>query len=211
MGKVERGERRVTNDEMLGLSYALQTSIAALMSPADDDQIVDLPSGEQLPVESVQLLAHGYNDGVVQWDGDVPVFSRPGPDKPPWIVEPAFAEAVTQSRRRQAWEALSAEAKAQLRNRETSNAALIAGADLPPAEGEDLQPVVAAIVTSDRASWSAAVTTASRRGRSSRASRSLGEQPGGHRDPRGQGGDRAAGRGRRGASASGCTRRPAAR
>lgn len=74
MGKVMRSERRVLSEEMLALALALETSIAALMAPAYDDKIVDLPSGETVSVTSVRLSARGFNDGAVRWEGDVPVF-----------------------------------------------------------------------------------------------------------------------------------------
>ena len=49
MGKIERAERRITAEEVLGLAYALETSIAALMAPEDGDQVVDFPSGATIP------------------------------------------------------------------------------------------------------------------------------------------------------------------
>lgn len=82
MGKVERGERRVTTEEMLALALALETSIAALMAPTDEDKIIGLPSGETVTVTSVwQSARWASNDGEVRWEGDVPVFEprAPGP------------------------------------------------------------------------------------------------------------------------------------
>src|SRR5436190_22083311 len=38
LGKIERGERRLFTEEMLGLAYALETSIEALMAPATDER-----------------------------------------------------------------------------------------------------------------------------------------------------------------------------
>ena len=78
MGKIERGERRVTTDEVLGLACALETTVGALMTPRDEDRIVAFPSGETVSVQSVRLSvrAHYQEPPVVSWEGDVPVFSQ---------------------------------------------------------------------------------------------------------------------------------------
>jgi hypothetical protein len=76
MGKVERGERRVTAEEVFALSLALETTIAALMEPKEEDKVIDLPSGGALAVEVVRFSAAGkILHGAVQWDGDQPMFS----------------------------------------------------------------------------------------------------------------------------------------
>jgi transcriptional regulator with XRE-family HTH domain len=86
MGKVERGERRVTGEEMIALALALETTIAALMAPRDEDGAVELRSGARLPVEVVRLSAVGkIVDGAVRWDGDEPVFSAQ--EHPPVVVD----------------------------------------------------------------------------------------------------------------------------
>jgi 8-oxo-dGTP pyrophosphatase MutT (NUDIX family) len=111
MGNVERGERRVMAEEIFGLAVALQTTIAALMSPVLDDRVVEFPSGQPVSVWSVQQLLHGMNVGLVAWkeNGAEPVF---------FTVEAANM------------------AEAELRRRTI--------------ESEQQQPVIAAIVTSDR-------------------------------------------------------------
>jgi 8-oxo-dGTP diphosphatase len=112
MGNVERGERRVTAEEIFGLAVALETTIAALMSPLPDDKVVEFPSApEPVTVWSVQQLVHGMNVGLVAWrrGGAEPVYQ---------LVEPANM------------------AEAELRRRAI--------------ESERQQPVIAAIVTSDR-------------------------------------------------------------
>lgn len=111
MGNVERGERRVMAEEIFGLAVALQTTIAALMSPVPDDKVVEFPSSPPVSVWSVQQLLHGMNVGLVAWkeNGAEPVFQ---------LVEPANM------------------AEAELRRRTI--------------ESEQQQPVIAAIVTSDR-------------------------------------------------------------
>lgn len=84
MGKVERGERRVTADEVLALSLALETSISSLVAAKDEDEAVEFPSGAQISVLYVRMSAVGrLIHGTVQWEGDVPV-----------ILEPDYAPAV---------------------------------------------------------------------------------------------------------------------
>lgn len=82
VGSTERGRRRPTAEEILGLAYALQTTIGALMAPRDEDKTVDFPSGEPIPVRSVQLSAQGQILDAVWWDDDKPVFPR-GKDASP--------------------------------------------------------------------------------------------------------------------------------
>lgn len=77
IGKVERGERRIAADEILGLSVVLGTSIAALMAPANEDKVVDLPSGEELSVAAVQMLARGLSDIGVTWHGNKHTLNAP--------------------------------------------------------------------------------------------------------------------------------------
>lgn len=74
VASVEKGRRRVSAEEILGLAVATETSIGALMAPAVDDKIVDLAPGKTLLVSSVRQSARGFNDGSVRWDGDIPVF-----------------------------------------------------------------------------------------------------------------------------------------
>jgi len=74
VGSTERGRRRPTAEEIFALSYALQTSITALMAPAAEDQLVGLPSGATVDAASVYRSASGMNDGAIGWDGDEPVW-----------------------------------------------------------------------------------------------------------------------------------------
>ncbi|HEY2552422.1 MAG TPA: helix-turn-helix transcriptional regulator [Streptosporangiaceae bacterium] len=68
MGNVERGERRVSAEEVLGLAHALQTTVAALMNPIPDDKVVDFPNGAAVSVWSVQqMICPGLNVGQVAW------------------------------------------------------------------------------------------------------------------------------------------------
>ena len=54
VGNVEKGKRRVTADEIFALSYALETSVAALMMPTEDDRGVEFPSGHSVGVTSAR-------------------------------------------------------------------------------------------------------------------------------------------------------------
>ena len=75
VANVEKGRRRLTAEEVLGLAYALETSMAALIAPATDDKIVDFPSGAEITVSSVRQSARGFNDGSLRWEGNVPVIT----------------------------------------------------------------------------------------------------------------------------------------
>lgn len=74
----EGGRRRITVSEMLGLALALETSIAALMMPTEDDKRVALPAGQSVGVGSVRYSVIGYPDDSVHWAGDSPEFGDPG-------------------------------------------------------------------------------------------------------------------------------------
>jgi hypothetical protein len=77
VGNVEKGKRRVTTDEILGLSYALETSVAALMMPTEDDKRVEFPAGHSVSVRSVRYSVVGYTDESVRWADDSPEFDAP--------------------------------------------------------------------------------------------------------------------------------------
>lgn len=89
VGNVEKGKRRVTAEEILGLSYALETSVAALMMPTEDDRSVAFPAGQSVKVTSVRYSVIGYTDKSVRWADDLPEFSdparRPVLTAPEWI------------------------------------------------------------------------------------------------------------------------------
>lgn len=68
--------RRVTAGELLGLAWALETSIDALMRPSNDDKVVAFPNGETIGVLAVQHSVDGQNDGAVTWEGNTPVIPR---------------------------------------------------------------------------------------------------------------------------------------
>jgi len=68
---VEKGRRRVTADEILGLALALETTIPALMGATDMDDDVEIPNGQRIGAASVERLAgRGTNDRAVAWAPD---------------------------------------------------------------------------------------------------------------------------------------------
>ncbi len=77
VASVEKANRRLTAEEILGLALALQTTIGALMEPAADDEFVSLPSGQLVRGNTVSVsLRFGY-DSTIMWDGNVPRFGLP--------------------------------------------------------------------------------------------------------------------------------------
>jgi transcriptional regulator with XRE-family HTH domain len=74
VGATERGRRRPTAQEILGLSYAIGTSIRALIEPSADDKSVTFPSGAEVSVQTVQYSVAGAIDDEVTWEDDVPAF-----------------------------------------------------------------------------------------------------------------------------------------
>jgi transcriptional regulator with XRE-family HTH domain len=71
VSSTERGRRRPTAEEMLGLALCLGTTVQRLMTPLWEDKWVELPSGEALRVGVVVSLVTGenpaYDSGDVQW------------------------------------------------------------------------------------------------------------------------------------------------
>lgn len=76
VANVEKGKRRITAEELLFLSYALQTTLGALVKPADDDFAVALPSGALISAASVSRSASGLRDHAIEWNGNEPVFAE---------------------------------------------------------------------------------------------------------------------------------------
>lgn len=85
VGNVERAARRITAEEVLGLSLTLECAFTDLLAPGTDVGTVVLPSGEQLPAMSVRRLAAAVNDGVLSWAEDKPEIRPGGP--PPFPSE----------------------------------------------------------------------------------------------------------------------------
>jgi 8-oxo-dGTP diphosphatase len=80
LGNVERGERAVRADEILGLAFCLETTVQRLMTPLGEDKWVELPSGEALRVGAVVSAVGGLtaglagaNDGEIHWYRNKPV------------------------------------------------------------------------------------------------------------------------------------------
>jgi transcriptional regulator with XRE-family HTH domain len=71
ISSVERGDRRVTAEELLGLALCLEVSIPALTTATDQDVDIELPNGYLLNGVSIERLAgRGVNDHAVQWPDD---------------------------------------------------------------------------------------------------------------------------------------------
>ena len=73
LGKVERGERRLFAEELLGLAYVLDVTMHQLLEPQPDDEQIELPGGEPVGVRSVRLLVTGTNPHTFVWQDNVPV------------------------------------------------------------------------------------------------------------------------------------------
>ena len=70
VGQVERGKRRLVVDEVLALSFALQTTIAELIMPAADEETVELPNGQAVSVALIRHSIRGTRATDVRWVGD---------------------------------------------------------------------------------------------------------------------------------------------
>ena len=79
LAAVEKGKRRPTAEEILGLAMALETTIPELMRAADREGDVELPNGEVVGGVSVDRLAgRAVNDRAVSWGSshDNPTYVR---------------------------------------------------------------------------------------------------------------------------------------
>jgi|SRR5271166_6071947 len=87
LGKIERGDRRLLAGELVALAWALQTNLFALLKPAEEDQVVEFPSGGAIGVASIGRSIGGLGDEAVTWpEGD---------DKPVFTVLDQFMRPVT--------------------------------------------------------------------------------------------------------------------
>ena len=59
MSLVEHNKRRLTVDELFGLSIVLRTSASRLMSPTEDDHEVALPNGKRISVADAIARVYG--------------------------------------------------------------------------------------------------------------------------------------------------------
>lgn len=75
---VFQGSRRITAEEILGLSIALETSISELMAPLTNSsrgKFVGLPNGAVVTASEVSGSAGaGIPGGFIRWEGDNPIF-----------------------------------------------------------------------------------------------------------------------------------------
>jgi transcriptional regulator with XRE-family HTH domain len=77
VGEIENGRRRVSCDELIGLSYALETEVGNLLLPAPGEvRLAELPN-RQLVWLPLQHEMPGGMGGSVLWDGNKPKFSAP--------------------------------------------------------------------------------------------------------------------------------------
>ncbi len=86
LGQVERGKRRLIVDEVLALSFALTTTLAELIMPAADEELVELPNGQGVSVAVVRHSIRGNRATQIRWNGDVPAFPPPGE---PFATDPS--------------------------------------------------------------------------------------------------------------------------
>ena len=139
--RVERSRRRLTAEEILGLAYALETSIGSLMDPSPDDKQVAFPSGQAISVGSVQRSVRHFYDGAVGWFGDAPDF---GSGTWPWPAGEAGPETASDVALGAFLDGLSPGTRAQIV--EVLRRSPVSGAG---AQANEPRPVVvAAIVTS---------------------------------------------------------------
>jgi transcriptional regulator with XRE-family HTH domain len=71
---VEHSRRRLAAVELLGLALALETTIAALLTPSEEDSPTELPSGAAVSGPQMTGLVHGLASRAVTWQDDQPEF-----------------------------------------------------------------------------------------------------------------------------------------
>lgn len=141
VGQVERGKRRLVIDEVLALSFALQTSIAELIMPAADEETVELPSGQTVSVALIRHSIRGTRATDVRWRGDALVLPPAGV---PFRTESAATFGPERDQEQEQWRAAVLQRVEDLERRLHDERARN-GHD----QEELVEPVVAAIVTSD--------------------------------------------------------------
>ena len=70
----ERGRRRVTAEELLGLMVACETSMEALVYPAAEFQAVSLPAGHEVILPAARYAYDPARHSA--WDGNKPLLTR---------------------------------------------------------------------------------------------------------------------------------------
>lgn len=96
LASIEKGRRRVTAEEVLGLVLALESTLDRLLSPVGGELWAELPSGsgEFVPSAEVIRLARGAKGGTgaVTWYKNMPVRAPAAPPEVtgiPWAGEDA--------------------------------------------------------------------------------------------------------------------------
>lgn len=104
VGEVEKNNRRVTPDELVGLAASLETTVQYLMSPQLFDGPVELPAGVSLTAGQVRSLIFGFapddetrGSGVrdvrdaraIRWHDNTPALGR---ESRPSAIEPIPVE-----------------------------------------------------------------------------------------------------------------------
>jgi transcriptional regulator with XRE-family HTH domain len=75
VGEIENNRRRVSSDELIGLSYALETEVGNLLLPAPGEmRLATLPAGHPV-ILPLQHEMPGGMGGSVLWEGNKPRFS----------------------------------------------------------------------------------------------------------------------------------------
>ena len=99
VANVEKGKRRVTAEEVLGLVIALETTLPRLLAPMGGDMWVELPSdsGQLLPSMEVIGLANGAQGGVgtLSWHKNKLVRAIVSPREVEGEGQPVVAAIVT--------------------------------------------------------------------------------------------------------------------
>jgi transcriptional regulator with XRE-family HTH domain len=98
ISKVEKGERRLSAAEVLGLALALEIRMSQLLEPQAGDHQIELPNGEPLSERTVRLLVAEVNDHAIYWKDDVPVMREvvagwEGDPDMPAVLKDALAAA----------------------------------------------------------------------------------------------------------------------
>ena len=122
VGEVEKGNRRLTAEETLALAFVLVTSTGALLDPGPDDEVIELPSGQEISAETVRASIRFQNDRSVWWDDD---------GTPQFLADPA---SIARQQSRFTGSPQDAQGRRVIPNQ--------------PRTQPQEQPVVAAIVTS---------------------------------------------------------------
>ena len=77
MSRIEQGNRRISPEELLGLSLALETELATLLFPAPGDRrLVSLPGGQLVILPFRHEMPEAPEKSVL-WEGNTPRFRAP--------------------------------------------------------------------------------------------------------------------------------------